>query len=222
MQAVTWHQDEDRTGDAGGKVVRLEPIAERHVADLAKVGLEEEIWRYMRYGKMETIEQLTDWVRELLVLQEQGTDLPFAVIYKETGAAVGCTRYLNIDTLDRSLEIGGTWYGLDYQGTLVNTECKYLLMKHAFEVLGCVRVWFKTDSPQPALAASHRTIGGGQGRCAAQPHDPAGRIYQGFGGIQRAAKRVASGENETGSTAGSKMTRWSEVDPKLRLWFDDW
>jgi len=129
-----------------GRVVRLEPIAERHVADLANVGLEEEIWRYMRYGKIQTIEQLADWVRELLKLQEQGTDLPFAVIYKETGAAVGCTRYLNIDTLDRSLEIGGTWYGLDYQGTLVNTDCKYLLMKHAFEVLGCVRVWFKTDS----------------------------------------------------------------------------
>jgi RimJ/RimL family protein N-acetyltransferase len=129
-----------------GRVVRLEPIGERHVADLAKVGLEDEIWRYMRYGKMETIEQLADWVRELLVLQEQRTDLPFAVIYKQTGAAVGCTRFLNIDTLDRSLEIGGTWYGLDFQGTLVNSECKYLLMKHAFEVLACVRVWFKTDS----------------------------------------------------------------------------
>jgi RimJ/RimL family protein N-acetyltransferase len=127
-----------------GREVRLEPITERHVNDLAIVGLEEEIWRYMRYGKMQTTEQLTDWVRELLELQEQGTDLPFAVIYKKTGAAVGCTRYLN--TLERSLEIGGTWYGLDYQGTLVNTDCKYLLMKHAFEVLGAVRVWFKTDS----------------------------------------------------------------------------
>ncbi len=129
-----------------GRVVRLEPIAERHVTDLAKVGLEGEIWRYMRYGNMETIGQLSDWVRELLELQKQGTDLPFAVIYKKTGVAVGSTRYLNIDPVDRSLEIGGTWYGLDYQGTLVNTECKYLLLKHAFEVMGCVRVWFKTDS----------------------------------------------------------------------------
>jgi RimJ/RimL family protein N-acetyltransferase len=145
MQAVTSTRMKVEPVPLEGRVVRLEPIAERHVTDLAKIGLEEEIWRYMRYGKMETIEQLTDWVRELLVLQEQGTDLPFAVIYKETNSAVGCTRYLNIDTFDRSLEIGGTWYGLDYQGTLVNTECKYLLMKHAFEVLGCVRVWFKTD-----------------------------------------------------------------------------
>ena len=72
--------------------------------------------------------------------------MPFTVIHLESKSAIGCTRYLNIDTLDRSLEIGGTWYGLDFQGTMVNTECKYLLMKHAFEVLGCVRVWFKTDS----------------------------------------------------------------------------
>ncbi len=146
MQAVTGTRMKVEPVTLEGRVVCLEPIGERHVADLAKVGLEDEIWRYMRYGKMETIEQLADWVRELLVLQEQGTDLPFAVIYKQTGAAVGCTRFLNIDTLDRSLEIGGTWYGLDFQGTLVNSECKYLLMKHAFEVLGCVRVWFKTDS----------------------------------------------------------------------------
>jgi RimJ/RimL family protein N-acetyltransferase len=129
-----------------GKVVRLEPISETHIPDLANVGLEEEIWHYMRYGKVESIEQITAWVGELLELQKRGTDLPFAVIHLDKKAAIGCTRYLNIDTLDHSLEIGGTWYGLDYQGTLVNTECKYLLMKHAFEVLGCVRIWFKTDS----------------------------------------------------------------------------
>ncbi len=128
-----------------GRYMRLEPITAAHIPDLAKVGLEEEIWRYMRYGKVESIEQLSAWVGELLELQAQGTDLPFVVIHLESKAAIGCTRYLNIDTTDRSLEIGGTWYGLDYQGTMVNTECKYLLMKHAFEVLGCVRVWFKTD-----------------------------------------------------------------------------
>jgi RimJ/RimL family protein N-acetyltransferase len=128
-----------------GRVVRLEPLSEAHIADLAKVGLEAKIWRYMRYGNVETIEQLNAWVLELLKLQALGTDLPFAVIATASGNAIGCTRYLNIDALDRSLEIGGTWYGLDYQGTLVNTESKYLLIRHAFENLECVRVWFKTD-----------------------------------------------------------------------------
>jgi RimJ/RimL family protein N-acetyltransferase len=128
-----------------GKIVRLEPLSESHVADLARVGLEEKIWHFMRYGNVETVEQLSAWVRELLDLQAQGTDLPFAVINLANGRAIGSTRYLEIDQLNRSLEIGGTWYGLDYQGTLVNTECKYLLLKHAFEMLGCVRVWLKTD-----------------------------------------------------------------------------
>jgi RimJ/RimL family protein N-acetyltransferase len=128
-----------------GKVVRLEPLTVDHVADLARVGLEPEIWHYMRYGKIENSEGLKAWVQELLSLQEQGTDLPFAVIYLASGRAVGSTRFLHIDMPNRSLEIGGTWYGLEYQGTQVNTECKYLLLRHAFETLGCIRVWFKTD-----------------------------------------------------------------------------
>jgi len=128
-----------------GSIVRLEPLCEDHVTGLATVGLEPKIWRFMRYGKVETEEQLRQWVRELLELQARGTDLPFAVIHQAAGNPIGCTRYLNIDLPNRALEIGGTWYGLEYQGTLVNTECKYLLLRHAFEVLGCVRVWFKTD-----------------------------------------------------------------------------
>ena len=128
-----------------GKIVRLEPLAETHISSLAKVGLEPEIWRFMRYGKVETEGQLGAWVRELLKLQAQGTDLPFAVIQQTSGNAIGCTRYLHIDPPNRSVEIGGTWYGLAYQGTLVNTECKYLLLKHAFETLDCIRVWFKAD-----------------------------------------------------------------------------
>lgn len=128
-----------------GKVVRLEPLSEAHLPDLAKVGLEEKIWHFMRYGKVESLAQLRVWVKELLEDQASGTDLPFAVIDLASSCAIGSTRYLNIDQENRSLEVGGTWYGLDYQGTLVNTECKYLLLKHAFEVLGCVRVWLKTD-----------------------------------------------------------------------------
>jgi N-acetyltransferase len=129
-----------------GKFVRLEPLSETHIPDLVRVGLEPEIWRFMRYGKVETEGQISSWVRELLDLQTQGTDLPFTVIHLASGNAIGCTRYLNIDPLNRSLEIGGTWYGLDYQGTMVNTECKYLLLQYAFEELACIRVWFKADT----------------------------------------------------------------------------
>jgi RimJ/RimL family protein N-acetyltransferase len=129
-----------------GRAVRLEPLSTDHLPDLARVGLEESIWYYMRYGPIISEAGLRDWVLDLLRLQERGTDLPFAVIHLKDARAIGCTRYLNIQPAHLGLEIGGTWYGLDYQGTAVNPECKYLLLRHAFETLGCIRVQFKTDA----------------------------------------------------------------------------
>ncbi|HKY52696.1 MAG TPA: GNAT family protein, partial [Anaerolineales bacterium] len=70
----------------------------------------------------------------------------FVVIHLASGRVAGATRYLNIISHDRGLEIGGTWYGPEFQRTAVNTECKYLLLQHAFETLGCIRVQLKTDS----------------------------------------------------------------------------
>ncbi len=128
-----------------GEVVRLEPLAESHAPKLFIVGQDERIWRYMRYGNVQTEEQMEGWVRQLLAYQAQGTDLPFAVVLKDGGNAIGVTRYLNIQHDNRSLEIGGTWYAVAYQRTAVNTESKYLLLRHAFEELGCIRVQFKTD-----------------------------------------------------------------------------
>lgn len=129
-----------------GRLVRLEPLMDMHSRDLAEVGLEPQIWKYMRYGKMETIEDLRNWIRSLLDRRAAGTDFPFAVIYLPTQKAVGVTRYLNIKPEHLGLEIGGTWYGLAYQRTGVNTESKFLLLKHAFEQLSCIRVQFKTDT----------------------------------------------------------------------------
>ena len=128
-----------------GRVVRLEPLSLEHVPGLSRVGLEDEIWRYMRYGWVRTEAQMRQWVEELLRLQERGSDLPFAVVHLESGEPIGATRYLEIRPQDRAVEIGGTWYGVSYQRTAVNTECKYLLLSHAFERLGCIRAQFKTD-----------------------------------------------------------------------------
>jgi RimJ/RimL family protein N-acetyltransferase len=128
-----------------GCVVRLEPLSEAHIPQLALAGGDEAIWQYMRYGQITTEPGMRAWIRELLEAQAQGTDLPFAVIHLESEVAIGSTRYLEIRHKHRSLEIGGTWYALAYQRTAVNTECKYLLLRHAFEELGCLRVQFKTD-----------------------------------------------------------------------------
>jgi RimJ/RimL family protein N-acetyltransferase len=128
-----------------GRVVRLEPLAEAHVPDLAAVGLDDGIWQHMLYGEIRTEAQMRGWVQDMLRRQASCTDLVFAVIYLPTGRAIGGTRYLEIRPQHRGLEIGGTWYGLAYQGTAVNPEAKYLLMRHAFETLGVIRVQFKTD-----------------------------------------------------------------------------
>jgi len=128
-----------------GKKVRLEPLSETHVPGLAQVGLEAEIWRWMRYGEIRSEADIRGFVLELLRRQKRGADLPFAVILLQSGQPIGCTRYMTIEHRDHNLEIGGTWYGLAYQGSGVNAECKYLLMQHAFENLGCIRVHFKTD-----------------------------------------------------------------------------
>ena len=128
-----------------GRWVRLEPLAEAHIPQLAAAGRDEAIWQYMRYGQITTEPGMRAWVMELLEAQALGTDLPFAVIHLESGVAIGSTRYLEIRRIYRSLEIGGTWYALAFQRTAVNTECKYLLLRHAFEDLGCLRVQFKTD-----------------------------------------------------------------------------
>jgi RimJ/RimL family protein N-acetyltransferase len=89
---------------------------------------------------------MRQFVKTLLEGAAQGTDLPFVVIHQASNQPVGCTRYLEISREHRKLEIGGTWYGREFQRTGVNTESKYLLLKHAFETLGCLRVQFKTDA----------------------------------------------------------------------------
>jgi len=125
-----------------GKHVRLEPLSEAHVPGLFAIGMDDEIWRYMPYGLMRSEDDIRKWVRGVL----SGNDVPFAVIHLESGRVAGATRYMEIRPQHNGLEIGGTWYGAEFRRTAVNTESKYLLLKHAFETLGCIRVQLKTDS----------------------------------------------------------------------------
>jgi RimJ/RimL family protein N-acetyltransferase len=128
-----------------GRIVRLVPLSLSHVPELTRVAADESIWSLMPFGFLTTEERMAAHVRETLERQVRGTDLPFTVFHQESGRIVGCTRYLDIQPENRGLEIGGTWYGVAYQRTGVNTECKYLLLRHAFETLGCHRVQLKTD-----------------------------------------------------------------------------
>jgi N-acetyltransferase len=129
-----------------GKVVRLEPLSEAHVRGLTEVGQDESIWKLMLYGDLTTETEMRAWVQDILSRQAAGTDLPFAVVHLPSGRIAGATRYMEMRPQHRGLEIGGTWYGVEFQRTAVNTECKYLLLKYAFETLECVRVQFKADA----------------------------------------------------------------------------
>jgi len=128
-----------------GKHVRLEPLSEAHVPGLAEIGVGQNFWHFMLYGDMNSEADIQNWVLDIMSRGQRGTDLPFAVIHLESGRVAGATRYLNIAPNDRGLEVGGTWYGTEFQRSAVNTECKYLLMSHAFETLHAIRVQLKTD-----------------------------------------------------------------------------
>ena len=128
-----------------GKYVRLEPMTEDHIPGLAEIGVGQTFWDFMLYGRMDSVEDMRNWVMDILSRAQNGPALPFVAIHLASGKVAGATRYLNIMPKDRGLEIGGTWYGTEYQRTPVNTECKYLLLTHAFERLGCIRVQLKTD-----------------------------------------------------------------------------
>lgn len=129
-----------------GNFVRLEPLVEsRHYADLCKVGLDPELWRLIPY-RVSTPEEMREYIRDALAAETAGTALPFATIEKASGRAIGSTRYMNVDTGSRRVEIGATWIAGPWQRTAVNTESKYLLLRHAFDTLGAIRVELKTDA----------------------------------------------------------------------------
>lgn len=141
-----------------GQHVRLEPLGKGHLTGLAQVGLEEELWRWIPVP-VRTAEEMAAYIDTALEEQKRGVSLPFALIDKAKGRAIGSTRYGNIDRTHHRVEIGWTWVARDWQRTAVNTEAKYLLLRHAFETLGCIRVELKTDSLNEKSRAAILRIG---------------------------------------------------------------
>jgi RimJ/RimL family protein N-acetyltransferase len=141
-----------------GRHVRLEPLSQAHHADLAAVGLDEELWRWIP-TPVRTPQEMSGYIQTALEEQSRGVSLPFALIEKTSGRAIGSTRYGNIDRAHHRVEIGWTWVAPPWQRTGVNTEAKYLLLRHAFETLGCIRVELKTDSLNERSRAAILRIG---------------------------------------------------------------
>lgn len=139
-QATAGHQPVTLTGRA----VELRPLRMDDLDALCAVGLEPALWRHT-ISQITTRAELEAYLRTALEDQEAGRALPFVIVSRSDGVIVGSTRYGNIDRPNRHVEIGWTWVAPRWQRTPINTEAKLLLLRHAFESLGCVRVEFKTD-----------------------------------------------------------------------------
>ena len=164
-----------------GRVVRLEPLARRHEQDLFEAAQDERIWRWMPYDASASPETFHAWLEDALAASESGTEAAFATVDAGTGEPAGSTRYLALRPEHRVLEIGWTWLAPTYWQTGANVEAKMLMLEHAFEDLGCLRVEFKTDSrnerSRAALAAlparfegifrKHMLVRGGERRDSA-------------------------------------------------------
>ncbi|MEO8098829.1 MAG: GNAT family protein [Acidobacteriota bacterium] len=141
-----------------GRHVRLEPLTEAHLGGLCAVGLAPDLWEFWPY-KAGSAEEMAVYIRTALTEQAAGVSLPFATIERSSGKVVGSTRFMNIDPAHRRVEIGSTWLASPWQRTALNTEAKYLLLRHAFETLGCLRVELKTDTRNLRSRAAIRRIG---------------------------------------------------------------
>ncbi len=128
-----------------GAHVVLEPLAPRHHDDLVDAVRDGDLWT-LAHTTIPLPEKMEAEIARRLALAKSGAMLPFAAIERATGTAVGMTAYMNVDAVHRRVEIGSTWYRTRVQRTHLNTECKLLLLAHAFDVLDCIAVEFRTSA----------------------------------------------------------------------------
>lgn len=141
-----------------GRWVRLEPMGVEHVEGLSSAGADPAIWTWYPQSNA-TPAAMRSWVETALCWQAAGRALPFVYREPASGCLIGSTRLAEISAEHRRAEIGWTWLAPACQRTPVNTEAKYLLLRHAFEVLGLIRVEFKTDSLNQASRRALARIG---------------------------------------------------------------
>ena len=186
-----------------GKIVRLEPLARRHEKGLFTAAQDERVWRWMPYNPSGSREGFHAWLEDALAASSAGTEAAFATVDVVTGEPVGSTRYLALRLEHRGLEIGWTWLASAHWQTGANVEAKLLMLEHAFECLGCLRVEFKTDSRNERSRAALAAI-------------PAK-----FEGIFRKHMLVRGGERRDSAYYSIVDDEWPEVRENLGRRIDD-
>ena len=142
-----------------GRHVRLEPLSPHHAEALFAASQTPEIWRWLPLPMFGSVVAVRDWIDEAARSQATGSEVPFAILRRSDDVAVGSTRYLDIRRPHRALEIGWTWLAREAQRTAVNTEAKLLLLTHAFEAHGTLRVQLKTDERNERSRAAITRLG---------------------------------------------------------------
>jgi RimJ/RimL family protein N-acetyltransferase len=184
-----------------GRRVRMEPLREEHVDDLARVAFDAPVWRWT-IARPQTESGLRDWIATALANAAAGTEVPFATVDVASGRAIGSSRFMTITPEHRRLEIGWTWVGLAYQRTGANREAKLLQLTHAFETLGAERVEFKTHARNLASRAALLGIGAT------------------FEGVLRHHTIMPDGSNRDSAFYGIIAPEWPAVRDRLRAKLD--
>ena len=127
--------------------MRLEPLRPEHAALLWEIAKDhlDELFRWIPY-QLKSLQDFQAFNRQILNEQERGLSIPFATVERSSNRIVGTTRYMSMDLANRKVEIGSTWIAPPWQRTVINTEAKYLMLRHAFETWNCLRVELKTDA----------------------------------------------------------------------------
>jgi RimJ/RimL family protein N-acetyltransferase len=141
-----------------GKHVRLEPLRPHHGPELLAAARSPEIWPWMP-AALTTERAMAQFIADAMKAEEKGLEYAFAVVGVGNGKVLGSTRYMDVQQAHRGLEIGWTWYRPDVWGTLTNPEAKFLLLRHAFEEWGALRVQLKTDARNLRSQAAIRKLG---------------------------------------------------------------
>jgi RimJ/RimL family protein N-acetyltransferase len=141
-----------------GKHIRLEPLSREHARALLAVAQAPQIWTWMSALPV-TGEAMGAWIAEALAAQEGGLEYPFVVVQLAGDRVVGSTRYMDVQAASKGVEIGWTWYAPETWGTVVNPEAKFLLLRHAFDDWGAIRVQLKTDLKNLRSQAAIKKLG---------------------------------------------------------------
>jgi len=144
-----------------GNTVELRPLQRDHAQALLEAAADGQLWN-LTLTVVPGPGTIDGYIDAALAGRDAGTVMPFVIVRRDTGAVVGSTRFWKIDYANRKLEIGHTWLGESAQRSTVNTEAKYLLLRHAFEAMQCVRVQFTTDELNDKSRAAILRIGAKQ------------------------------------------------------------